>query len=269
MRTNRVWAVLVPVLVGGAAVLLLWFSHGSAPPEPACQGRKLSYWLELLYAKYPPAPGHTHISDYKTGYAAVKKIGTNAIPTLLFMLRATNAQLKLEFHKPSESLKFVRIQKVSAEDMNAEAAWGLQCLGADAKMALPAIIRIYEARLSESSERWSSYALGAMGPSASQAVPALLRGATNASPQSRKNSLIALAGMHAEPELTVAALTNAFTDPDPDVRKWACNRFGLLGAEAWEARKRALPALETLLRDPDRQVRQEAGYVFTNVQAQL
>lgn len=268
MRTNRAWAVLVPVLAGAAAVLLLWLSHGSAPPEPSWQGRKLSYWLGLLYAKYPPAPGHTHISDYKTAYAAVKKIGTNAIPTLLFMLRATNTQAKLEFHKPTESLKLVCIERVSAEDLNAEAARGFQCLGADAKMAVPAIIKIYETRLSESSERWSSYALGAMGPSASQAVPALLRGTTNASPQSRKNSLIALAGMHAEPELTVAALTNAFTDSDSDVRKWACNRFGLLGSEAWEARARALPALEALLRDLDRQVRQEAGYVFTNVQSQ-
>jgi HEAT repeat protein len=96
----------------------------------------------------------------------------------------------------------------------------------------------------------------------------LLHGATNANPQSRKNSLIALAGMHAEPELTVAALTNAFTDPDADVRKWACNRFGLLGEEAWEARARALPALEPLLRDPDRQVRSEATFVFTNIPSQ-
>ena len=70
------------------------------------------------------------------------------------------------------------------------------------------------------------------------------------------------------PELTVAALTNAFTDTDADVRKWACNRFGLLGKEAWEARARALPALEPLLRDSDAQVRREAAFVFTNIPSQ-
>lgn len=264
-RLRTLVLFLLPLFCLGT---LVWLSRGSAPPEPSYQGRKLSYWLELQYAKYPPAPGHTHLSDYKTSYAAIKKIGTNAIPTLLFRLRATNAQTKLEFHKPKDSLKFIRIQKVSAEDMNAEAARGFQCLGADAKAAVPAIIKIYEARLSASSERWSSYALGAMGPCASAAVPALLRGATNASPHSRVNSLVALAGMHAEPELTVAALTNAFTDPDPDVRHWACNRFGLLGEEAWEARVRAMPALERMLHDPDRQVRGEAAFVFTNLQTQ-
>jgi hypothetical protein len=263
---NRLRAILL-LLAGAAAVAALaWFSRlGTAPPEPAYQGRKLSYWLEMLCAKYLPAPGHTRASDSQTAYAGVKKIGTNAIPTLLYMLRATKSQWKLEFHKPAGSLNFFRIEKASAEELNAEAARGFQTLGADAKAAVPAIIRIYEARLSESSERWSSYALGAMGPSASQAVPMLLRGATNPNPQSRVNSLIALAGMHAEPELTVAALTNAFTDPEPNVRKWACNRFGLLGSEAREARVRALPALEPLLRDSDREVRQEAAYVYTNV----
>jgi HEAT repeat protein len=268
MRAKRLRMALMLLIPGAALAAMLWFALGSAPAEPAYQGRKLSYWLELLYAKYPPAPGHSQVSDSKTAYAAVKKLGTNAIPTLLFLLQTTNAQTKLEFHKPSHSLDFLRIHKASAEDLNAEAARGFQCLGADAQGAVPAIIKIYEGRLSESSERWSSYALGAMGPCASSAVPALLRGATNASPQSRKNSLIALAGMHAEPELTVAALTNAFTDPDPDVRKWACNRFGLLGREAWKARARALPALEPLLRDPDQSVRQEAGFVFPNIQSQ-
>lgn len=268
IATNRIRTVLLLLVVAATAGALLWFTVDSAPPEPTCQGRKLGFWLELLYAKYPPAPGHSHVSDYKTAYAAVRKVGTNAIPTLLFMLRATNAQWKLEFHKPSGSLKFWRIDNTPAEDLNAEAACGFQCLGADAKAAVPAIIKIYEARLSDSSERWSSYALGAMGPCASPAVPALLCGATNANPQLRKNSLIALAGMHAEPELTVAALTNAFTDPDPDVRKWACNRFGLLGQEAWEARARALRALEPLLHDPDQQVRGEARFVFTNIPSQ-
>ena len=263
---NRLRAVLL-LLAGGAVVSgLLWFSRlSAAPPEPAYQGRKLSYWLELLCAKYPPAPGHTQMSDCRMAHAAVNKIGTNAIPTLLSMLRATNGHWKLDFYKPSGSLTSFRLEKASADELNVEAAHGFQCLGAEAKTAVPAIIRIYEARLSASSEWWSSYALGAMGPSASQAVPALLRGATNANPQSRVNSFIALAGMHAEPELTVAALTNAFADPDPDVGKWACNRFGLLGGEAKELRAHAQPALEPLLRDSDRQVRQEAAYVYTNV----
>jgi HEAT repeat protein len=138
---------------------------------------------------------------------------------------------------------------------------GLQALGQAAESAVPVIIQIYEAKLSPSSERWSSYALGAIGPAAKEAIPTLLRGATNANPQSRQNSLIALASMHTEPALVVAALTNAFRDEDADVRLWACNRFGLLGNEALEARSAAMPALEPLLQDSDPRVRREANAV--------
>jgi HEAT repeat protein len=132
--------------------------------------------------------------------------------------------------------------------------------------AVPAVIEIYEARISPSSERWATYTLGAIG--GEQAFFALLRGTTNSNSQTRQNCLIALPGAHAEPELTVWALTNAFADPDAEVRLWACNRLGLVGREAYEARAKAMPALDKLLQDPNASVRVEADAVLKKVQAQ-
>ncbi len=75
--------------------------------------------------------------------------------------------------------------------------------------------------------------------------------------------------MHTEPVLVVAALTNAFRDEDAEVRLWACNRFGLLGNEALEARSAALAALEPLLRDPDPRVQREAAAVQKKIDSHL
>jgi hypothetical protein len=254
LRWRLVPLVLFLALPGVAA--WLWFgSHyrepvyrGSPPTrEPLYKGKPLTAWLEL----YSPRPERNHIEDFKQANEALTSIGTNAIPILLRMLRATNAD------------------PVLTAERNCQGAMGLQALGQSAESAVPAVIQIYEARISPSSERWSSYALGAIGPAAKQAIPALLRGATNANPQSRQNSLIALASMHTEPILVVAALTNAFTDENADVRLWACNRFGLLGNEALEAKTGALAALEPLLRDPDPRVRREAAAVRKKVESHV
>jgi hypothetical protein len=211
--------------------------------EPLYKGKPLMSWLEL----YSPSPDRNFAEGFKQANEAVRSLGTNAIPTLLQMLRMTGPDA------------------VIAGERNQQGAMGLQALGQAAESAVPVMIQIYEAKLSPSSERWSSYALGAIGPVAREAIPALLRGASNPNPQSRQNSLIALAGMHTEPGLVVAALTNAFRDEDGGVRLWACNRFGLLGNEALEAQSAAMPALEPLLQDPDPRVRREANAVHKKI----
>jgi hypothetical protein len=246
--------VLVFALIGVSGWLLFGPHHPepvgrgkSLTSEPLYKGKPLTSWLEL----YSPGPDRNFIEDLKQANEAVRSLGTNAIPTLLQMLRITGQD------------------PVIAAERNHQGAMGLQALGQTAQSAVPAVIQIYEARLSPSSERWSSYALGAIGPAAKEAIPALLRGATNADPQSRQNSLIALASMHTEPALVVAALTNAFRDEDGNVRLWACNRFGLLGNEALEARSAALAALEPLLQDPDPRVRREAAAVHTKIDSHV
>jgi hypothetical protein len=246
--------VLVFAFIGVSAWLLCGPHHpepvGRGKPltsEPLYKGKPLTSWLEL----YSLGPDRNFAEHFKQANEAVRSLGTNAIPTLLRMLRTTGQDPVIAFER------------------NHRGAMGLQALGQAAGSAVPAVIQIYEARLSPSSERWSSYALGAIGPAAKEAIPALLRGATNANPQSRQNSLIALASMHTEPALVVAALTNAFRDEDGNVRLWACNRFGLLGNEALEARSAALAALEPLLQDPDPRVQREAAAVHKKIDSHV
>jgi hypothetical protein len=265
MQTKSLRMAMKIVVPAAFVVVFGWLLFTASRGAPAYHGKPLRFWLELLLAKNPPLPGHSFTQDYKMASEAVKSIGTNAIPTLLAMLRTTNSQSRLELGRLTPPSELIRIRRIPAGDLNAQAAFGFQCLGEKAESAVSAIIRIYEARMSAASEQWASYALGAIGPAARQAVPALLRGATNSNPQRRMHSLIALAGMHAEPEATVAALTNAFRDPDPEVRLWACNRFGLLGTEARDARTNASAALEALFQDSDPRVRREAAAVAMKV----
>jgi HEAT repeat protein len=251
-------ALLALPLVGVTA----WLLFGSHYREPVYKGKPLRSWLDLYSVRSTRSP----LTDFTQANEAVRSAGTNAIPILLRMLRAKDSPLKLKLAALAQRQHLIKLQApVPAEERNRQAAMGLQALGNSAASAVPAAIQIYEARLSPSSERWSSYALGAIGPTAKQAIPALLRGATNANPQSRQNSLIALASIHTEPALVVAALTNAFRDQNADVRLWACDRFGLLGDEASAARWSARAALEPLLRDPDPRVRGEAAAVLRKI----
>jgi HEAT repeat protein len=252
---------LLAVPLVGAVAWLVFSRHYH---EPVYKGKPLTAWLDLYIIQSSRSP----VSDFIQANEAVRSAGTNAIPILLRMLQATDRPLKLKLTALAERQHLIKLQAlVPSAERNREGAMGLQALGASARSAVPAVIEIYEARVSPSSERWSSYALGAIGPAAKEAIPTLLRATTNADPQSRQNSLIALASIHCEPAVVVAALTNAFNDQDANVRLWACNRFGLLGVEAAAARWSARAALEPLLQDPDARVRREATAVRNGIQS--
>jgi len=101
-----------------------------------------------------------------------------------------------------------------------------------------------------------------------QAIPALLRGATNADPRVRQDSLIAMACMQAEPKLMVTVLTNAFTDQSAHVRYWACDLFELLDdEEALPSRWEVRVGVEVLRNDPDPRVQRWAAVVRRHVEA--
>jgi len=261
MKTQSFRRAMTIAVPAAFVVAFGWFLLIGNQKTPAYHGKPLRFWLECLLARNPPPPGHTVMQDYRTASDAIRSMGTNAIPVLLRMLRTTNSWSRIELGSLRQPRELVRIHRIPASELNAEAAFGFQCLQEKAQSAVPEIIRIYESGRSPASEQWASYALGAIGPAARLAVPSLLRGATNASAQKRKHSLIALAGMHVESEATVAALTNAFRDRDPEVRLWACNRFGLLGTEARDAQASARSAVDALLKDPDARVSQEAAAV--------
>ena len=87
MRTKRrrLFAALFLVLIGGTIWLV---AVPREPPEPLYQGKPLTFWLGRSY--FHPL----NLADQQAATAAVQRAGTNAIPTLLRLMRARDSKTK-------------------------------------------------------------------------------------------------------------------------------------------------------------------------------
>lgn len=163
----------------------------------------------------------------------------NSLRTLVRMLRARDSKLKLTVIEIAERQPFIRIKHTAAQERNHQARHAFEALGAQAKSAVPAIIEVANRNVSPTSALDAIDSLGFIGPSAAEAVPSLLRWATNADAQFRCDALFALGRIRSEPDRVVPALTNALVDPDPAVRVFALIALEEFGPEA----KAAVPVL--------------------------
>jgi HEAT repeat protein len=241
---NRLRSLLLAGLVALALVVGLgWLVLRLR--EPVYEGNTLSEWL---------TPG---TNGFEAGTEdAVRHIGTNAIPTLLRMLRAQDSKLKLQLIGVAERQHFVKLHFVSAYMRNAEATMAFSFLGPVASNAVPALIQIFDEKDSLESQENVIASLSSIGPAASAAVPELVRyvGNTNADRSVRYEAVSALAQIHADLELVVPALIKCLNDPDQDFRLKAEDSLEALGSDA----KTAVPALLDLLKDPNPDLRHGA-----------
>src|SRR5687767_2314706 len=82
---KRSGMILAGVLVVVGVGLAIW--GASDPPEPVYEGRKLTSWLERHVPNTSADPPYNSPGWHKAE-EALRRIGTNGIPTLLPMLRA-------------------------------------------------------------------------------------------------------------------------------------------------------------------------------------
>jgi hypothetical protein len=234
-RLQIALAVLL-VAVGGVIVsvivwqLLQW-------REPVYQGESLSSWLNNV-----DSTGKLSASAAE----AVRQMGTEALPTLLRMLRAKDSSLKLKLIDWAERQPIVKIKHTPAEELNLRAKCAFAALGAKAQSAVPALIEIANQKISLESQTDAIHALGFIGPPAKEAVPSLLRWATNADQEVRFGAIYALGEIHAEPERVLPVLINALHDPASGVQHGAVWALQYFGPDA----KVAVPALAELLNAP-------------------
>jgi hypothetical protein len=206
---------------------------------------------------------------------AVRQAGTNAIPTLLRMLRARDSAWKVRLMNLVERQHIVKIPYTPAEERNWAGLHGFEVLGASAESAVPDLIEIGNANIFRSSRLTPSfggwdpsrcaldcpiYALAFIGPSAKEAVPSLLDWATNAGYNVRALAMKALGEIHAEPDRVVPVLINLVRDGQGEAAE-ALAKFGpdaklavpalieLLNGESWHAKPYATNALKRI--DPE------------------
>ena len=208
--------------------------------EPRYAGRSLTIWL-LEYDAWreePPKYPELQLPDpgMPEAYEAIRRIGTNGIPTLLRMLQSPDTPaLKRRllalaakygfYHRPPYhdpcypgDLQLYHDPR-DPEDRRFLARVGFGVLGPDAAGAVPAMIQIYRQDPSGKKGQAALFCLGAIGPSARQAIPLFMSALSTTDPVARDRALLALRGIHAEPELVMPTLLKLLHDPNDSVRR--------------------------------------------------
>src|SRR5213594_785226 len=97
INKHRVRLVLVLTMAGVFVIGLLFSPQFSA--EPRFGGKRLSVWLKDWYRLPPPGSGSMAYQEFATkrrdAEAAVRHLGTNAVPILTLMLRWRDSPLKI------------------------------------------------------------------------------------------------------------------------------------------------------------------------------
>jgi hypothetical protein len=145
--------------------------------EPAYQGKPLSEWLKG-YRNTDDTPQIDKTDE------AVRRVGTNAIPTLLRALRMRDSALKVKLITLAQRQHIIKINYMLATEWNHSGAYGFAALRTNAWSAVPALIEITDENNSLYSRQCAIYSLGLIGPPAKAALPSLLRLAEDPSLQS-------------------------------------------------------------------------------------
>ena len=221
-----VFGLLLATVLG----LLVWRALDT--PAPVFEGRTLSRWLDHHVASSAANPPYNS-PGWKKADEALRQIGTNAIPTLLKMLRAKDPPpLVLKLLEVARRHPWTRINYRYAVLRHEEAEYAFQVLGKNAVSAVPELIKIYQRAVSPSSQRCAALALGHIGRGAQAAVPVLIRDFTHTNGSVRFYAVSAVMYIGGEPAVVVPALTSVLKDPSVDVRWNALVGLEMLGSAA-------------------------------------
>ena len=227
------FVIVTGLLLAGVIGFLVW--RAPRPREPVFEGRTLTSWLDHHVASSAASPSYGS-PGWKKADEAIRHIGTNAIPTLLTMIRAQDRPpLVLKLMETARHLGWMRIGYQYAMTRHEEAEYAFEMLGTNAASAVPGLIRIYEQNISPSSQRCAALALGHVGRGAQAALPALIRGFTHTNDDVRFYAVSAVMNIGGEPGLVVPALTSALQDSNVNVRWNALVGLSMFGGRARSA----------------------------------
>jgi HEAT repeat protein len=277
---RRILITSLPVMVLGALVWFLLFPHG--PPEPVYQGRPLRVWLE----DYCRANENLHMMEFYFGKGripgrksreydeksnraekAIQHMGTNAIPTLLKMIRERPFVFR---EKMARLLKRDSLLGGNQPERDHElAVLGFRILGGVARPAVPDMIKLLEDK-DLNVRIYAIDCLAYIGSDAEASLPALIRSAQQTNIEIIQGSATrALGEIHSRPELVLPvlmqnlAITNSASGLD-SIRRYSLLALGRFGPEA----KVAVPAILPCLNDPDREVKRQAVLTLNEIDPQ-
>ena len=256
LRPGRLLLALGGLCIAGL-LTAAWL--GSARTrEPAVRGRPLTHWLRQYEASRIPGGDARALALRDQARAAVRELGTNAVPFLLALLRAHDTPACAPVAKVLHGLGLRGAPWEPAAARNAEGADGFEILRGGAAAATDALAGILDEGISVQSQVYAAESLGAIGPGAGAAVPALARALTNASPSVRLFGLAALNSVRAAPGVRVRALVKALGDPNAAVKRYAASELARCAREEGDC----AAVLAALLEDADSKTREAASWAL-------
>ncbi|MDB6112696.1 MAG: repeat-containing protein, partial [Pedosphaera sp.] len=225
MKTKWFRIVLVVLLLAVAGGLA-W--QASRQREPMYQGKPLSYWLGGY-----DSPPLTNVTPSQAD-AAVRQLGTNAFPVLFRRLQQRDSEFRITIMRLLQKQHVISIP-VAPPDQNYAAVQGFDALGPQASNAVLRLIEVFDSDPHPFPQQAVPVILRRIGPSARQAIPALLRGMTHTNATVRNNAICAIHQIRAEPKVVVPALMKCLNDPDIFVRAQAARALGAMGQDAQPA----------------------------------
>lgn len=217
------------------------------PREPMYQGKRLKEWLIS-------AEQESNSQVQEKCAKAVRAMGTNAIPTLLWMLQKKDSPMVLKVKDFAKHYLHFSIPGTPDSVLHSRALFGLWALETDARPALPVLVNLVT---NQEIAFGITSVLGVTGP---DAVPALIGAMTNAD---QKVRTIAESGLRhyatsQEATLAVPELVKRLKHPDDFVRAASANVLGEMHQQPCVV----VPELTCLLVDNDTKVRESAVFAL-------
>jgi HEAT repeats len=242
--------------------------------EPVYEGRRLSVWLADLDTDKPQA-------TRRRAAAAVRHIGTNAVPVLLEDLGARSSPMQTAVVGWVRRHPWIKLRVATSAERRSRAYLACRVLAPLAQPIIPGLIQLLKedetaptagnvlllfgadavgplTRALTSRNLHIRYAaaslLGAFGSGAAPAVSALVRVLDDQDYRVRVVAALSLDEIHAAPDAVVPALIARLSDPNAIVRRTSAEVLGRFGPEA----ATAIPALLRETHDSEESVRRAA-----------
>ncbi len=236
---QRNWAVVASLSFFSVIIIsgvVLFFLRPTR--EPVYQGKPLSVWLKGYDLVKSNNATVVDVAVWRATDKIVQQAGTNAILTLLRLLREED------------------VRKHNVGVNGEEASMGFVALRATGKPAIPSLMEIYEQNPAARVD--AIYCLSCIGPAANEAVPWLLQKLPATDAQVRAGIISALGEIHAQSDRVVPILINYLSDSNSKVRVDAALALSSYKADA----KPAVPALIDLLNDKGKGVKNSAAFAL-------
>jgi HEAT repeat protein len=252
-RKFHIFAVilLIALLAAGVSNLL-------EPREPSYHGRTLSSWLDGMDADPNPEDGPEE--------AAIREIGTNALPNLLKWIPSHDSSLKTGWINFVNQQDWLPLHPTFARSRSEYAAAAFQVLGPAGAPAVPGLTVLLHHH-DPQVRADAALCLGEIEGGATTALPELGRALTDTDDDVRRQAAWALGNIHENAAEIIPLLLHELPGNPPEVQYAIVYALGQFGPEAREA----VPALVRLVAgNPDKKaadddVRSTAAYALGEI----